>query len=91
MRRHRSSLLALALVASATGFASTSSAQVDSSHVATAPAVVGMQHIAGGYVVGSFPQGDWGQIAGFGLALDGSDVITKPGKSFGVRSSMGLL
>jgi len=96
MRRHLSSLFALALVAAALAFAPTASAQVDSSHVATSPEVVeppsvGTQHLAGGYVVGSFPQGDWGQIAGFGLALDGSDVIKKPGKTFGIRSSMGLL
>jgi len=96
MRRHLSSLFALALAAAALAFASTASAQVDSSHVATSPEVVeppsvGTQHLAGGYVVGSFPQGDWGQIAGFGLALDGSDVIKKPGKTFGIRSSMGLL
>ena len=97
MRRHLPSPLALALIAAALAFASAASAQVDSSRVATSPEVVepppsvGIQHLAGGYLVGSFPQGDWGQIAGFGLALDGSDVIKKPGRTFGVRSSMGLL
>jgi hypothetical protein len=97
MFSYRTSLLALAVVATAIAFVSSASAQVDSSHVATSPAAVapppsgGIQHIAGGYFVGSFPQGDWGEIAGFGLALDGADVVTKPGKSIGVRSSMGLL
>ena len=48
-------------------------------------------YLAGGYLVGAFPTGDWGKIAGFGLALDGTDVIRKPGKPFGIRSNLGLL
>jgi len=97
MRSHRNFLVAFTLFASAFACAAPVHAQVDSSHVATPPAdgaaavPMGIQHLAGGYVVGSFPQGDWGQIAGFGLALDGSDVVRKPGKAIGVRSSMGLL
>ena len=92
MRLIRSSCAALALAAAAAAFASPVSAQVDSTAAATPPvAAAAMQHLAGGYVVGSFPQGDWGKIAGFGLALDGSDVYKSPNKLFGVRSSMGLL
>lgn len=97
MRSHRSSLLTMALVAMAIVFVSPASAQVDSTAVPTSPEVVvppasgRVQHLAGGYVVGSFPTGDWGKTAGFGLALDGSDVVKKPNRTFGARSSMGLL
>jgi hypothetical protein len=47
--------------------------------------------LTGSYLVGSFPMGDWGEIAGFGLALDGADVIKPSGRPFGVRTSLGLL
>ena len=50
-----------------------------------------MKQLAGGYLVGAFPMGDWGKTAGFGLALDGTDVIRKPGKAFAIRSSLGIL
>src|SRR5262249_15467415 len=43
------------------------------------------------YLVGSFPTGDWGKIAGFGLALDGANVTRPHGKPFGLRSNLGLL
>lgn len=58
----------------------------------TTPAPADIQHLAGGYVVGSFPTGDWGEIAGFGLALDATDVVKRDtDKWFSVRSSFGLL
>ncbi len=97
MRLDRTCLFAIVLTSAVLAFVSPASAQVDSSKVATTPEVVvpvepkGMQHLAGGYLVGSFPQGDWGKIAGFGLAADGSDVVRAAGKSLGIRSSMGLL
>jgi len=50
-----------------------------------------IEYLGGGYFVGSFPMGDWGKIAGFGLALDGTTVTRKPGKKFALRSNMGLL
>ena len=50
-----------------------------------------MQYLGGGYFVGAFPMGDWGKIAGFGLALDGSSITRKPGKKFALRSNTGLL
>ena len=50
-----------------------------------------MRQLAGGYLVGGFPMGDWGKIAGFGMALDGTDVVRKPGKALAVRSSLSLL
>jgi len=70
---------------------SPAAAQADSvtTHVETGKG--GHTYLAGGYLVGSFPMGDWGKIAGFGLALDGSDVLKKSGQSFGIRSNMGLL
>jgi hypothetical protein len=48
-------------------------------------------YLAGGYLAGSFPMGDWGKIAGFGLALDGADVVKPHGRPFGLRSNLGLL
>src|SRR5262245_60630803 len=50
-----------------------------------------MRQLAGGYLAGSFPMGDWGKIAGFGMALDGTDVVRKPGKALAMRSSLSLL
>ena len=50
-----------------------------------------IEYLGGGYFVGSFPMGDWGKIAGFGLALDGATVTRKPGRKFALRSNMGLL
>jgi hypothetical protein len=59
---------------------------------AAVPAGAQMRQMGGGYLMGSFPQGDWGKIAGFGLALDGTDIV-KPNanKALGIRSNMGLL
>jgi hypothetical protein len=65
-----------------------------SATVAAFPATVSAQmtHLAGGYFVGSFPTGDWGKIAGFGLGLDATDVVRpKPNKAFSIRSNLGLL
>lgn len=57
-----------------------------------APASAESDYLMGGYLAGSFPMGDWGKIAGFGLALDGTNVaypdVNKP---FAIRSSAGLL
>jgi hypothetical protein len=50
-----------------------------------------IQHMAGGYLAGSFPMGDWGKVAGFGLALDGTDIVRKPNKAVALRNSLGLL
>jgi hypothetical protein len=58
----------------------------------TSPASAQLEHLAGGYIVSSFPTGDWGEIAGFGLALDGTDVIRMgPEKPLAWRLSSGLL
>jgi hypothetical protein len=67
--------------------------------VALAAAMLGLaspagavDSLMGGYLAGSFPSGDWGDIAGFGLALDGTNVTyPKTDKPFAIRSSSGLL
>ena len=59
---------------------------------AAAPASAQIQHLVGGYFTGSFPMGDWGEIAGFGLGIDGTDVVrTSPDKPLAWRLSSGLL
>jgi hypothetical protein len=95
MRIVRSSLAAplfvLALViAAAPALAQTDSTQAAPKTTAHASGH-GVDYMGGGYFVGSFPVGDWGKIAGFGLGLDGSSITRPHGKSFGLRSSLGLL
>ena len=78
MRHARSFLFLSVLAAALAASASSASAQV--------------KQLAGGYLVGSFPMGDWGKVAGFGLALDGTDIVKpKPDKWFSIRNSLGLL
>jgi opacity protein-like surface antigen len=56
------------------------------------PAAAQKNYLAGGYLTGSFPTGDWGEIAGFGLGVDATDIMRpKPSKAFSVRSNLGLL
>ena len=44
----------------------------------------------GAYLVGSLPMGHWGKIAGFGLGIDGANIVhTDPQKAFGIRSNLG--
>ncbi len=51
-----------------------------------------LKQLHGGYFLGGFPTGDWGKIAGFGLGIDGTDVIQHRAHSpFAIRSSLGLL
>jgi len=69
--------------------ASAASAQNSTTAALTQPPP--FQQLAGGYLVGGFPMGDWGKIAGFGLALDGTDIIKRPNSIWGVRSSLGVL
>jgi opacity protein-like surface antigen len=55
------------------------------------PAAAAVQQLAGGYLTGSFPTGDWGKIAGFGLGLDATDVLKKDTtKWFSMRSNFGV-
>ena len=89
MRIVRSSLAAplfvLALViAAAPALAQTDSTQAAPKTTAHASGH-GVDYMGGGYFVGSFPVGDWGKIAGFGLGLDGSSITRPHGKSFGLR------
>jgi opacity protein-like surface antigen len=58
----------------------------------TVPAHAAASFLQGGYLMGGFPTGDWGKVAGFGLAIDGTNVTyPKPDKPFAVRSSLSLL
>jgi opacity protein-like surface antigen len=101
MRSARHSFALLALIAAVLTCASVAYAQTDSTQTQAPPAAAppaapteppaGLEHLSAGYIAGSFPMGDWGKIAGFGLALDGADVIRKGDKAFGLRSSLGLL
>jgi opacity protein-like surface antigen len=59
--------------------------------IAASPASAQYHHLAGGYLTGGFPMGDWSKVAGFGLGLDGTDVIRKPQKALAWRLSTGLL
>ena len=78
MKSPRSAVLLLLCSAAIVAFASPASAQT--------------KQLAGGYLVGSFPMGDWGKVAGFGLGLDGTDIIRmSPSKTFAWRSTLGLL
>jgi len=93
--RHARSTFAAMLVALITA-AAPAFAQSDSTKTAPPPAPPAahagpIEYLGGGYFVGSFPMGDWGKIAGFGLGLDGTTVTRKPGRKFALRSNMGLL
>jgi hypothetical protein len=56
------------------------------------PAFAQMEHLGGGYLESSFPIGEWGKIAGFGMGLDGTDIIRfGPEKPFAWRVSTGLV
>ena len=94
MRTVRWCLALLLVPAALLSIAPPASAQTDST--AAAPKTEtelsgGYTFLAGSYFAGSFPMGDWGEIAGFGLAVDGSDVVKPTGRPFGLRSSLGLL
>lgn len=57
-----------------------------------APAIAGPQYLAGGYVISGFPLGDWGDIAGFPLGFDATNVVRpSANKALSVRSSLGLM
>jgi opacity protein-like surface antigen len=96
MRSVRSLLaavLALAALTSSAAFAQTDSTQVSSPPAKSAKmsSAKGIEYMGGGYFVGACPMGDWGEIAGFGFGLDGTNITRKPGKPFALRSSLGLL
>jgi hypothetical protein len=78
MKIHRASSLALLIAA------------VSAMSVSLAHASPTM--MAGGYTIGSFPTGDWGKIAGFGLGIDGASIVhKKENKPISVRTNLGLL
>jgi hypothetical protein len=48
--------------------------------------------MGGGYTIADFPMGDWGEIAGFGLGIDGSTIVHKrANKPISARTNLGLL
>jgi len=48
--------------------------------------------MGGGYTIATFPVGDWGEVAGFGLGIDGGTMVRKASnKAISVRSNLGLL
>jgi len=60
--------------------------------VGAGPAVAQRRQLAGGYLVGSFPMGDWGKIAGFGMGVEATDIIRLgPDKPLAWRIGSGLL
>jgi hypothetical protein len=47
---------------------------------------------AGGYITSSFPTGDWGDVAGFGLGLENATVVYPDSvKPFGIRQGASLI
>ena len=47
--------------------------------------------LAGAYLTGGFPMGDWGEIAGFGLGVDQTDVLIPDiNRPLHIRSSLGV-
>ena len=107
MRNIRTTFAAMLALATVIASAAPALAQTDSTKTAppaqtpppaqtAAPVAIAttsdhVEYLGGGYLVGAFPSGDWGKIAGFGFALDGTTVTKKPGKRLAVRSNMGLL
>ena len=56
------------------------------------PARAAKDIMGGGYLVTSFPMGDWGKTAGFGLGLDGSTIVRPDTEGrFAIRTNMGFL
>src|SRR5262249_52311687 len=89
--RFKPSCLVLLVSSVLAGGASPAAAQSDSTHAATSAGGKHVAYLGGGYLVGSFPTGDWGKVAGFGLALEGSNVTRPAGHRVGLRSNLGLL
>jgi hypothetical protein len=76
MRVVRVTLIALLVATAATALTSAAQAQVELTE--------------GGYIVFGFPTGDWADVAGFSMGLDGTNITRPdPDKPFAVRSSMG--
>lgn len=52
----------------------------------------GPSAVAAGYFSGSFPSGDWGEVAGFGLGLENATTIYPDStKAFGIRQGSSLI
>jgi hypothetical protein len=76
MRVVRGTLAALLVAVAAVALTSTAQAQIELTE--------------GGYIVFGFPSGDWGDVAGFSMGFDGTNITRPdPEKQFAVRSSLG--
>ena len=83
MNSHR--VLLAALLVALASVAGAGSSQAD-------PSQANPTYLIGGYPMAGLALGDWGKIAGFGLGLDGTDVVfRKPGRPIALRSSFGFL
>ena len=77
MTKHRAVGIALVVALASTVGATASHAQ--------------KEVLAGGYFTAGFPMGDWGEIAGFGLGVDHTDILVPNTSSpLAIRSSLGL-
>lgn len=86
MNRH-SLLLAVLLVATASKVEAKTQATSEAKPEKAEPT-----YLVGGYTMAGFPTGDWGKIAGFGLGMDGTDVVfRKADRPIAMRSSFGFL
>lgn len=91
MRVHRTSMLVV-LVAAASVAGGSLAHAAEKAAADAPPAHSGPTYKQGGYFMGGFATGDWAKIAGFGLGLDGTNLVRlKPGKPLGIRSSLGLI
>jgi len=67
-------------------------AAVAVSGLAAGVAHAGARAETGGYLSGSFPTGDWGEVAGFGMGLENSTtVFPDANKPFGIRQGASLV
>ena len=56
------------------------------------PAGDGQHFLSGGYLTSGFPIGDWGDIAGFPLGFDATNVVHRnPKRAWSLRNNLGLM
>jgi len=80
MSRRRSAFVIAVVLASLTFFAPHARATSERSY------------LAGGYTVAGFPLGDWGEIAGFALGIDATNLTyLKPEKPLAIHSNFGFI
>jgi hypothetical protein len=84
---------ALTLVALATSaLAQTGTTTTTTVTPSPPPASIGHNFLAGGYLTSGFPLGDWGDIAGFPLGFDATNVVHRnPQRPWAIRNNLGLM